>query len=166
MLRSLIAAAVLSVPLQAWSAPLQAAAPATLPADTPKTTPAGTQFIAPAGWTMQVRPPVVVLDPPEGGSHIVLVDVTSAKDADAAVAAAWAAYAPPKRWPLKTAVDGSPRDDWDQIRHYDYETSANDKRTVGANAYRHGGKTELAVILDSQDRYADARALLDLPPAP
>jgi len=84
------AVAVLGVPFHA-----QTAASTSLPADTPRTTPAGTQFIAPAGWTIQVRPPVVVLDPPEPGSHIVLVDVT-AKDPDAAVAATWAAYAPPR----------------------------------------------------------------------
>jgi CubicO group peptidase (beta-lactamase class C family) len=144
------------MPSQASNGPAQAATTAPLPADTPQTTSAGTQFIAPAGWTMQVRPPVVVLDPPEGGSHIVLVDVTTAKDPDAAVAAAWAAYAPARRWPLKTAVDDSPRDDWDQIRHYDYETSANDKRAVGANAYRHGG-IYTVVIFDMDNAVAEKR---------
>jgi CubicO group peptidase (beta-lactamase class C family) len=136
--------------------PTQAAASAALPADTPLTTPAGTQFIAPAGWTIHVRPPVVVLDPPETGSHIVLVDVT-AKDADAAVAAAWAAYAPARTWPLKTSVDGSPRDDWDQIRFYDYETSANDKRSVGANLYRRGGNYTVAIV-DMDNAVAEKRA--------
>src|SRR5580704_9966797 len=105
-----LAATVFCTPLQAWNGPAQAAASGSLPADTPRTTPAGTQFIAPAGWTIDVRPPVVLLNPPEPGSHVVLVDV-KAKDADAAVAAAWAAYAPPRTWPLKTAVDESPHDD-------------------------------------------------------
>jgi CubicO group peptidase (beta-lactamase class C family) len=145
------AVAVLGVPFHA-----QTAASTSLPADTPRTTPAGTQFIAPAGWTIQVRPPVVVLDPPEPGSHIVLVDVT-AKDPDAAVTAAWAAYAPPRTWPLKTAVDGSPRDDWEQIRHYDYETSANDKRSVGANVYRRGDAYTV-VIVDMDNAVAEKRA--------
>jgi CubicO group peptidase (beta-lactamase class C family) len=148
MLRSWIAAvtaAVLCIPLQSCKGPAQATPSASLSADTPRTTPAGTQFIAPAGWTIQVRPPVVVLDPPEPGSHIVLVDVT-AKDADAAVAAAWAAYAPARTWPLKTALEGSPRDDWEQIRHYDYETSANDKRSVGATVYRRGGEYTVAIV--------------------
>src|SRR3954451_19886256 len=158
MLRSLltaVAAAVLCVPLQAVERPVQAAAPASLPADTPSTTPGGTQFIAPAGWMIQVRPPVVVLDPPETGSHIVLVDVT-AKDPDAAVAAARAAYAPARTWPLKTAVDGSPRDDWDQIRHYDYETSANDKRSVGVSLYRRGGEYTVAIV-DMDNAVAEKR---------
>jgi hypothetical protein len=159
MLRSLIAvaaAAVLCMPLQAWNVPTQAAASASLPADTPRTTPAGTQFIAPAGWTVQVRPPVVMLNPPEPGSHIVLVDVT-AKDGDAAVAAAWAAYAPPRTWPSKTAVERSPRDNWDQIRYYDYETSANDKRSVGASLYRQGGDYTV-VIVDMDNAIAEKRA--------
>jgi CubicO group peptidase (beta-lactamase class C family) len=159
MLRSLmaaVAATFLCMPLQAGNGATQAAASASLPADTPRTTPAGTQFIAPAGWTIHVRPPVVVLDPPEPGSHIVLVDVT-AKDADAAVAAAWAAYAPPRTWPLKTAVDGPPRDDWDQIRYYDYETSANDKRSVGASLYRRGGDYTVAIV-DMDNAVAEKRA--------
>jgi CubicO group peptidase (beta-lactamase class C family) len=158
MLRSWIgavAAAVLCMPLQAWMGPEQTTTSAILPADTPRTTPAGTQFIAPAGWTIHLRPPVVVLDPPEAGSHIVLVDVT-AKDAAAAVAAAWAAYAPARTWPLKTAVDGSPRDDWEQIRHYDYETSANDKRDVGAIAYRHGSAYTVAIV-DMDNAVAEKR---------
>jgi hypothetical protein len=97
-----------------------------------------------------------MLNPPEPGSHLVLVDVT-AKDADAAVAAAWAAYAPPRTWPLKTAVKGSPRDNWGQIRYYDYETSANDKRSLGARLYRRGGDYTVAIV-DMDNAVAEKRA--------
>ncbi len=55
-------------------------------ADTPKTTVAGNTFVAPAGWSLLVRGPATILEAPEGGSFIALVDVAAkdAKDADAA----------------------------------------------------------------------------------
>jgi hypothetical protein len=73
-------------------------------ADTPRATPAGATFTVPAGWSLRTRGPVVILDAPEPDSHLVLVDVHGAKDADAAVAVAWAAYRPEARRPLKLAV--------------------------------------------------------------
>src|SRR5512135_3705818 len=74
------------------------APPEKLAADTPKTTVAGNTFVAPAGWTFEVRGSATILTPPDDAtSHLVLVDVT-AKDADAAVAAAWAAYKPDHAW--------------------------------------------------------------------
>jgi len=76
------------------STPVLAQAPKTaaaLAADTPSTTVAGNTFIAPAGWTVSVKGPATIVAAPEGDSWIALVDVT-AKDADAALAAAWAAY--------------------------------------------------------------------------
>src|SRR5688572_26450805 len=50
----------------AWSA---------APADTPRTTVLGNTFVAPAGWTMTVRGPATILEAPEGGSFLVLVDI-------------------------------------------------------------------------------------------
>src|SRR5579859_6714109 len=107
--------------------------------DTPRTTSAGTQFVVPAAWSVHTSVNKITLDPPESGSQAVLVDVKAA-DADAAVAQAWKIYAPTKAWPLQVATDSAPRDNWDQIRVYNYETSANDKRGVTAIAYRHGGQ--------------------------
>ena len=43
--------------------------------DTPKTTTEGNAFIAPADWTISVQGPATVLEPPESGSAIALVDV-------------------------------------------------------------------------------------------
>jgi len=45
-----------------------------------------------------VSGPATILEPPEAGSRIAIVDV-EAKDADAAVALAWAAYGTDKKWP-------------------------------------------------------------------
>ena len=77
-----------------------------LVADSPRTTVLGNKFIAPEGWTISVRGPATILEVPEGGSWIALVDV-QATDGDAAVAAGWAAYREINR-PLKVASDLPP----------------------------------------------------------
>lgn len=58
-----------------------------LEADTPTTTVEGNTFIAPAGWTITTRGPATILEAPEGGSFIAIVDV-KASDADRASARA------------------------------------------------------------------------------
>ena len=100
--------------------PAAPAAGAAIKADTPKATSAGTQFMVPADWTLHASGNKVTLNPPEAGSQAVLVDVKAATPDDA-VAQAWKAYAPTKTWPLQVASDVAPRDDWDQIRVYNYE---------------------------------------------
>src|SRR5262245_20472068 len=96
----------------AWGA--SALATERLTADTPKTTVAGNTFVAPAGWSLDVRGPATILEVPEGGSFVVLVDlaVADAKTADAAVAAAWAAYKPDAKWPLKVTTPIADKDGW------------------------------------------------------
>ena len=108
-----------------------------LAADTPSTTAAGNGFVAPQDWSLRRDGDVVLLTPPEGDSRLALVDVEAA-DADAAVAAAWQTFDPSAKWPLKVAAERTPRDGWEQIRVYEYETSANDKRGVLAMALRKG----------------------------
>ncbi len=108
-----------------------------LPADTPQATALGATFIAPGGWSVVVRGPATILEAPEGDSHIALVDVRAA-DADAAVAAAWAAYRPDAKWALKVKTPLADSDGWTDRRAYTYETSPNERRNVAASAYRHG----------------------------
>jgi CubicO group peptidase (beta-lactamase class C family) len=154
--KTLLLAALLAVPtIAAVSAAALPAARQTLAADTPSTTVAGNTFIAPAGWTIEVRGPATILTPPEEGSHIALVDVKAA-DADAAVAAAWAAYRPDAKWPLKVTHDLPDRDGWSGIRDYDYQTSPNEKRGVGASA-RRAGDTWTVVIYDMEDAVGEKR---------
>ena len=148
----------LLVPLTTGAFSACVAAPAareTFSADTPRTTVRGNKFIAPAGWTIEVRGQATTLAPPEGGSHIALVDV-EAKDAEAAVAAAWAAYRPEAKWPLKVTHDFPDRDGWSNIRQYDYQTSPNEKRGVGASA-RRAGDTWTVVIYDMENAVGDKR---------
>jgi CubicO group peptidase (beta-lactamase class C family) len=134
------------------SAPARAQAPAADPspkevlaADAPRTTAAGATFTAPAGWTIATRGRVVVLEPPEADSHLAIVDV-EAKDADAAVAAAWAAYEPGFKRPLRIAQPGMAREGWEERRTYSYETSPNEKATVFALAERKGAAWTVVLV--------------------
>jgi CubicO group peptidase (beta-lactamase class C family) len=116
-----------------------------LAADTPRTTVDGNGFVAPAGWSIATAGRAVILTAPEGGSHIALVDV-AARDADAAVAAAWAAYDARARWPLALAGDRPVRDGWEQVRGYRYEVPVNEPRIVSAVARRRGVRWTVLIV--------------------
>lgn len=77
---------------------------------------------------------------------MALVDV-DAKDADAAVAAAWAAYGGQTR-KLKTSSDRANREGWNDTRFYFYETSPNEQREVIASARRSSGESWTVLIED------------------
>src|SRR4051812_10925332 len=49
-----------------------------LPADTPSTTSRGATFTAPLGWSVTASDNKRILDPPEGDSHLALIDVQAA----------------------------------------------------------------------------------------
>jgi CubicO group peptidase (beta-lactamase class C family) len=147
-------ATTMPAPAPAPSSPLHAAAPAPalqvarlperLAVDTPRTTTGGATFIAPAGWSIEVRGSATVLEAPEGDSRLALVDVRAA-DADAAVAAAWAAYQPETVWPLKVTTTAPDKDGWSDIRNYGYQVSPNEKRDVEASARRAGEVWTVAI---------------------
>lgn len=126
-----------------------------LAADTPSTTVGGNTFIAPAGWTVSVRGPATILAAPEGDSWIALVDV-DAKDAEGALAAAWAAYKPDAKWPLKLTTDVPDKDGWTKQRAFEYQTSPNEKRGVQALA-RFGGERWTVAIADMSDAVGEKR---------
>jgi len=130
-------------------------APERLTADTPQTTALGNTFIAPAGWSVSRRGPASVVAAPEGDSWLAVVDVT-AKDADAAVAAAWSAYRPDAKWPLKVTNDRPDRDGWSRQRSYEYQTSPNERRSVLAMA-KFAGTAWTVVIYDMSDPVGEKR---------
>ena len=143
--------------LLAWSlgnAPATGA-PERLKADTPKTTVEGNTFIAPSEWSVSVRGAATILEAPEGGSWIALVDVTAA-DADAAVAAAWKVYKPDAKWPLKVTHDYPDRDGWSKLRGYDYQTSPNEKRYVSARAAFANGRWNV-ILYDMSEAVREKR---------
>ncbi len=121
------------------------AAPDRLAADTPMATSAGATFTAPAGWSVTRRGNVVVVDPPEGDSHLAFVDVV-APTGEAAAAAAWAAYRPDAKWPVKLSTPRAPKDGWEEVLVVNYETSPNERMTVFALARRAGGTWTVAIV--------------------
>ena len=137
-------AAPATAPAAAAPAPLSTAAAEPLTRDTPKTTTEGNTFIAPAGWSIVVRGPATILEPPEGSAAIALVDV-HAPGADSAVAAAWQAYKPDARWPLKVVNQKPDKDGWTDRSSYSYQTSPNEKRDVGADVQRAGDVWTVAI---------------------
>jgi hypothetical protein len=117
-----------------------------LTADTSQSTTEGATFIAPLGWSVTVRGPATVLEPPEADSRISLVDVRAAD----AVKAAWTAYRPDAKWPLKVATPLADQDGWKDRRRYIYETSPNERRDVAAVAMRSGNVWTVAISDISQ----------------
>jgi CubicO group peptidase (beta-lactamase class C family) len=136
--------ALLTLPQTPAAAPQAPAAGEVQSADTPRTTVAGNTFIAPEGWRVEVKGPMTLLTPPEGDSHIALIDL-KANDADAAVKAAWAAYRPDASWPLKVTHDFPDKDGWTNLRDYDYQTSPNEKRNVGVSTMRANDTWTVAI---------------------
>jgi CubicO group peptidase (beta-lactamase class C family) len=129
-----------------------------LAADTPKTTVTGNTFIAPAGWSIDVKGPATILEAPEGGSFIVLVDlpVKDAAGADAAVAAAWKAYQPDAKRELKVTTPIADKDGWTNRASYSYRTSPNEKRDVGADV-RRANDVWTVVIYDMDQGIGEKR---------
>jgi CubicO group peptidase (beta-lactamase class C family) len=130
-------------------------APERIAADTPKTTVMGNTFVAPKDWTLTVKGPATILEAPEGGSWIALVDL-STKNADEALAEAWKAYQPEAKWPLKVSNDLPDRDGWSRRREYEYLTSPNQRREVEALVY-YSGTSWTVVIEDLADEVAEKR---------
>jgi CubicO group peptidase (beta-lactamase class C family) len=116
----------------------QQGTPTRLFSDTLTTTVAGNSFVAPGGWSLVVRGPATILEAPEGGSFVALVDMPSkdAPRADDAVAAAWSVYKPDAAWPLKVRTSNADRDGWTDRWSYSYQTSPNEKRDVGVDVRR------------------------------
>jgi len=150
-LASLVAGALLALQT---AAPPSPPAASVLAADSPQTTVAGNTFLAPAGWRLSVHDHATVLEAPEGSSHIALIDL-QAKDADSAVAAAWAEYGGLK-WPLLNAVDRPDKEGWTGIRAYNYQTPPNEKRIVQAGA-RRANDVWTVVVFDMDQAVADKR---------
>jgi len=126
-----------------------------LSADTPKTTVLGNAFLAPKDWSIRIKGPATILEAPEVGSWIALVDV-QAKGNDDALAAAWRAYKPEAKWPVKVSNDMPDKDGWSRRRLFEYLTSPNEKRAVAA-LVSYSGSNWTVVIEDLPDAVAEKR---------
>jgi CubicO group peptidase (beta-lactamase class C family) len=160
LLLALMAIVVL-VPVSAVNAAVQSApanqgetrsAPERLAADARQVTPGGAAFTAPAGWSISSGKNMVILEPPENDTHIVIVDCQGA-DAAAAVAAAWAAYKPDFKRPLRLATPSPAREGWDEQKVFRYETSPNERAVAVALALRAGRTWTVALLDGSQSTF-------------
>src|SRR5258708_17167033 len=118
-------------------------------ADEPRATPAGVTFTAPSDWSLKTSTNMVLLETPEADSRLAIVDV-QAPDANAAVAAAWAAYRPDAKRPLKVATPEAPRNGWEERHTYQYETSPNERAVIFAAPSR-AGTTWIVAIVDATE---------------
>jgi CubicO group peptidase (beta-lactamase class C family) len=133
----------------------QRSAPEQLAADTPRMTPGGATFTVPASWSIVTGKNLVILGPPETDTHIAIFD-SQAADASAAVAAAWAAYKPEKKWPLKLVTPRPARNGWEERQVFDYETSPNERVAIQAVASR-AGSAWTVLILDASEPTLEKR---------
>lgn len=139
--------------------PAPAATPpaATTPsADRPEKTPSGATLTVTAGWTTRTAPKLIEVSAPEGDLKFAIVDVGPAADAKAAVAAAWAAWAPANARPPKLVTARPPRNGWAERQVVDYEVSPNEKRAMQAVAHRIGANWTVG-ILDGAEATAEKR---------
>ena len=158
---------------------LSAATPTVAPATTPAVTPAGDAgdimaadtpritfdghgFVAPMGWSLTTSGPAILLEAPERGSRLALIDVGTARDADAAVTAAWVLYGASTQPPLKLASDRARRDGWEQIRSYRYQSPPGESRVVSAQALRHGQRWTVAIMDMSDAVFGKRESQVDL----
>ena len=126
-------------------------------AQTGKVSPGGATFTVPAGWSLETGKDLVVLTPPETDSHVAIFDAGAAADAKAAATAAWVAYKGKETHPVKLVTANAPKDGWDERQSVDYETSPNERATIGVMALR-AGKNWTVIVLDATDMTAEKRA--------
>jgi CubicO group peptidase (beta-lactamase class C family) len=139
----------------ATSQSVQAAVPERVASETQRFTPGGAQFTVPAGWSIATQKSLVLLTPPEADTHLAIVD-TQAPDAKAAVAAAWAAYKPDSKRPIKLVTPRPAREGWDERQVFEYETSPNERVEVVAIAER-AGTSWTVMILDGSEPTVEKR---------
>src|SRR5215472_10348979 len=126
-----------------------------LSVDTAKTTVLGNSFVAAKDWSIRVAGSATILEAPERNSWVALIDV-QAKTQEEALARAWQAYKPDAKWPVKVSTDQANEDGWSQRRSYEYLTSPNEKRTVGA-LVSYSRSSWNVVIVDMADAVAEKR---------
>jgi len=128
----------------------------TVTSDTPRVTAGGAKFTVPAGWSVEAGKDLVVVTPPETDTHVAIAD-SQAADAKAAVEAAWAAYRPDAKRPLKLVTPRPAREGWEERQVFEYETSPNERAVVQAIALRAGSEWTV-VILDGTEPTFEKRA--------
>jgi len=145
-----------SVGIAEHSASQDRSAPERVSTDTPRVTPGGAKFTIPSGWSIVTGKNIVILEPPEPDTHVVIVD-SQTSDAAAAVTAAWAAYKPDSKRPIKLVTPRPAKEGWDERKVFEYETSPNERAVVEAFAL-HAGASWTVMIIDGTDPTVEKRS--------
>lgn len=116
-----------------------------LDADTKTTTGGGATFEAPKGWLMTKGADVIALEAPERDLTVTFVEARE-KDAEKAIAFAWARTQPGFARKPKMTTKPPPRDGWDEVTQIVYDTSAAEPRDVVALARRKGDVTYVTLV--------------------
>ena len=127
------------------------------PEDVAARTPAGHNFIVPRGWTLTRRAGATILEAPETGSWVALVEV-DADDAASAVAEAWKAYRGGVAPDLMMSVPAANKTGWRVVRNHVYRAAP--ARQLTARAMRHGARW--AVRIDDLANAVSGKRSADL----
>jgi CubicO group peptidase (beta-lactamase class C family) len=95
---------------------------------------------------VDAQAPGVVLTPPEGDAHVVLVEPARAADATASLAAARHAYKFKAPWVPRLVTPQPGRNGWDSATQFEYELPPNAHESAEAIAWRHGARWTVAMI--------------------
>lgn len=96
----------------------------------------GVSLNLPPGWDAERNEESLLLTPPEGDVHFVILRVPEAENGRDAVGQAWRAHDPEFNRTVRLVQDQPARDGWDEIVDVSYETSPNEKLFLQAQALR------------------------------
>lgn len=116
------------------------------------TTSSGHGYAPPDAFATSADGPVLRFTAPEGDTTVTVVDLPAAKDAEDAVAQAWALAAPGFKRNLRIATPRPARNGWVDQKVFDYETSPNEKLVVQAMARRAStgeGRAWVVLLLEA-----------------
>ncbi|MBI3471801.1 MAG: beta-lactamase family protein [Candidatus Solibacter usitatus] len=152
--------------MMAWVVVASAQAPARpagekLTADKEITTFSGATFTAPLGWSIVIAGPLIVVEAPEGDSHVVLFD-SDAGAADAAIDAAWAAYGRGEKRTVRQKLSPPAREGWEEVQVYLYETSPNERAVVQSMARRAKNSWTVVILNGKQPTFEKRGAAVGL----
>lgn len=136
VLATLLALTLGTAALRASAQPAGTAAKeAAATVDTPGKTPSGHDFVLPKAWTQTRRGPAVILQAPEGGSWIAMIE-TDAGNPKEALSQAWQRYAGQPAPELLMVTPLANRNGWVDGQAHAYRPPAGEPRQVSARVMR------------------------------
>ncbi|MEO8703833.1 MAG: serine hydrolase domain-containing protein [Kofleriaceae bacterium] len=123
--------------------------------DTPRTTTGGNPFVVPAEWTVYVQGSATIVEPPEPGTTVAIVDL-QAKSSEEALDLAWKAFLPDHKWAVENRIEVPDKDGWSKISQTAYVTSPAEQRIVVAIP-RFANGIWTVVIVNAQAATAEKR---------